>query len=287
MSMGTVQQWQVVGLSALAAGFTLWSLWQTVPQVFARLRSFLTTQAQRESAELFWFFDIERMFRAYVALMVIAGGVMWLLTGVALAGLAFLVLAVVAPRMAWKAMRRRRQRRFDEQLPDALLIVAGALRVGLGLPAALQQMVQEASEPLSQEFGLLLREHRLGVAFDQCLLGLNRRMPTQSTILMVSAMRVSIQSGGTLAETLETAAHTLRQRLQMDGKVRALTSQGRMQAWVVGGLPMLLLLIMARLEPSTVAVFWSGPLGWAALTLIGFLELMGALVIRRIVSIDV
>ncbi len=278
---------RIVLPSAFSAGLLCWSALHVVPAAFEGFRQSVTAQAEQESAQLFWFFDIAMAFRLYVAVMLFAGAAVWLFSGLALVGLLVPVLMVALPRLAWKAMRKRRQRRFDEQLPEALLIVAGALRAGLGLPAAVQQMTQEARAPLSQEFGLLLREQRLGMMFDLCLFNLGRRMPTASTTLMVSAMRVAAQSGGNLAQTLERVSTTLAMRLQMEAKVHALTAQGRMQSWVVGSLPALMLLVMAKLQPALVAVFWDTHAGWAALGVIVVLEVLGMLAIRRIVHIDI
>jgi tight adherence protein B len=184
-------------------------------------------------------------------------------------------------------MRRRRLRRFEEQLPDALMMLAGGLRAGVGLNSAIRQLVAEAEPPLSQEFTLMLREQRLGVTLQQSLGNLARRVPTPTTTLVVSAMRIAAETGGGLAETLERTAHTIRSRLQMEGKIRALTSQGKLQAWVVGALPLLLMLVLDKMEPVAMGELWHTAMGWAVLALIGFLEFMGVYVIRRIVAIDV
>ena len=118
------------------------------------------------------------------------------------------------------------------------MTLSGNLRVGLGLSLAFQQVVAEAQAPLAQEFALMLREQRLGVTLERSLNNLSRRMPTQTTTLVTAAMRIATETGGGLAETLERTAQTIRNRLQMEGKIAALTAQGKLQAWVVGLLPM-------------------------------------------------
>ena len=133
----------------------------------------------------------------------------------------------------------------------------------------------------------MLREQRLGVTMEQSLSNLSRRVPTQSTTLVVSAMRIAIETGGGLAETLERTAATVRSRLQMEGKIGALTAQGKLQAWVVGLLPMVLMLVLDHMEPEGMALLWHSRLGWATLAVIGFLEFMGIYVIRKIVAIDI
>jgi len=184
-------------------------------------------------------------------------------------------------------LRKRRLRKFEEQLPDALMMLSGGLRAGAGLTSAIQQLVAEAQNPLAQEFSLILREQRLGVTMEQSLNNLGRRVPTQTTVLVVSAMRIASETGGGLAETLERTSVTIRSRLQMEGKIDALTAQGKLQAWVVGSLPVALMLILNKMEPEAMGMLWHTRLGWATLVVLAFLEFMGVYLIRRITSIDV
>jgi tight adherence protein B len=116
---------------------------------------------------------------------------------------------------------------------------------------------------------------------------LGHHLPTQTTVLVVSAMRIANETGGGLAETLERTSNTIRSRLQMEGKIRALTAQGKLQAWVVGFLPIVLLLILQRMEPEAMALLWTTRIGWGALFALVFLEFMGIFVIRKIIAIDV
>ena len=191
------------------------------------------------------------------------------------------------PRIAYRLLREQRMRKFEEQLPDALMMLSGGMRAGVGLSSAITQLVREAQAPLSQEFNLMLKEQRLGVPLEQALANLNRRVPTQSTTLVVSAMRIAHETGGGLAETLERSAHTLRSRHQMEGKISALTAQGKLQAWVVGLLPIGLMLVLNKMEPEAMAMLWETRLGWGVLGVIAFLEIMGIYVIRKIITIDV
>ncbi len=173
------------------------------------------------------------------------------------------------------------------QLPDALHVLAGGLRAGTSLTAAIAQLVREAQAPLAQEFDLLLREQRVGVALDQALENMNRRLPMASITLVVSALRIASATGGGLAETLERAAQTLRNTLAMEDKIRALTAQGKLQAMVLGALPLLLVFVVAQLEPEAMALLWSTQIGWATVSLVLLLEIFGIMLIRKIVAIDI
>jgi tight adherence protein B len=191
------------------------------------------------------------------------------------------------PRFVYARLRQRRLCRFEEQLPDALTMLSGALRAGLSLRSAIGQLVMEAPAPLGQEFTLLLREQRLGATLEQSLNGLARRVPTPTTVLTVSAMRIASETGGGLAEMLERTANTVRSRLQIEGKISALTSQGKLQAVIVGLLPVGLMFVLNEMEPGAMSVLWHTPMGWGALAVIAVLEGLGIFVIRRIVAIDV
>lgn len=133
----------------------------------------------------------------------------------------------------------------------------------------------------------MLREQRLGVTWEAALQHLQTRMPADSTSLVVAAMRIAAQTGGNLAEALESIAQTLRARLQLQAKLRALTSQGRMQAWIVGALPLLLLAVLDQLEPDIMGLLWHTPMGWGVLSVVVVLEVAGVLLIRRIMRIDI
>jgi tight adherence protein B len=177
--------------------------------------------------------------------------------------------------------------RFEQQLPDLLLSLAGALRAGAGLQSALQTIVAQSPEPLAQELGLVLKEQRVGVPLEQALSSLRQRMPGEGTQLLVSALVIALHTGGNLAETLERIGHTLRARLHLLGRIDALTAQGRMQAWVMAGLPLMLGLVLTGLEPDAMQILWYTPLGWGVLMLVAVLELSGIWLIRRIVRIQV
>lgn len=277
----------IVLVVAVAAALLTWFVIDVGTVTMARYHEHFTRRARFQVREFFLFIDPSRLFAANLALMLLCGVVAWLLAGSVIVALAAVLLTAFLPRILYASMRRRRFAQFESQLPDALMTFSGALRAGIGFSSALQQLVGEAQVPLAQEFSLVLREQRLGVTLEQSLSNLQRRIPTQSTILVVSAMRIASETGGGLAETLDRTSQTIRSRLQMEGKIGALTAQGKMQAWVVGMLPLVLMLVLNKMEPDAMALMWQSRLGWATLAVIGFLEVMGVYVIRKIVAIDI
>lgn len=272
---------------ALSAALLAWVAIEVGTAGLQRYRDSFTHRVRFQAREFFLFIDPRQLFIANLAAMALIGAAAWLAFDSFVAVLPVLGLMAVVPRLLYAWMRRRRLLKFEEQLPDALMMLAGGMRAGAGLSSALNQLVAEARAPLVQEFSLMLREQRLGVTLEQSLNNLGRRMPTQTTTLVVSAMRIAVETGGGLAETLERTSHTIRSRLQMEGKIRALTAQGKMQAWVVGLLPLFLMFILNKMEPEAMSELWHTPLGWGVLAVIVFLEVMGVYVVRKIVTIDV
>lgn len=272
---------------ALSAALLAWFAVDLGTVTLAHYRAQFTKRAKFRAQEFFLLVDPKKLFAANLAVMALGTLLAWMLTGsVLLAVPVFFALAML-PRMGYAWMRKRRLRQFEQQLPDALMMLCGGLRAGASMSSAIQQMASEAQNPLAQEFSLVLREQRLGVSMEQSLNNLSRRVPTQTTVLVVSAMRIASETGGGLAETLERSSHTIRSRLQMEGKIEALTAQGKMQAWVVGSLPILLMLVLNQMEPDSMAMLWHSRIGWATLVVIAFLEVMGVYLIRRITAIDV
>lgn len=255
--------------------------------ILADYRARFTRDARFRLGELFLFVDPGRLFALNLLVLISVGLLAGILSGQPLLGIGSALAAAALPQFALGWLRRRRLRQIEAQLADALQIVAGALRAGVSLPAALQQLVREGRAPLAQEFDLLLREHRLGVRLDSALEHLSERVPVQAMTLVVAAMRIAIETGGSLAEALERVAITVRSQLAVEGKVRALTAQGKLQAIVVGALPLLLLLVLDRMEAEAMSLLWTTQMGWATLTVIALLEFFGVLLIRRVVAIDI
>ena len=272
---------------AIAIALLTWSLFDIGTRGLARYRQMFTAQTNFSMRELFLFIEPERLFALNLSLMLLVGAAAWLLSGSVVTALLALVAAAFLPRQVLNYLRRKRLDALEQQLPDALLTLAGGMKAGVSLTQAIQQLSAESRPPVSQEFDMVLREQRLGVSLDDALDNLGRRVPLQSITLTVSAMRIASETGGQLAETLERASQTLRTKLAMEGKIRALTSQGKLQAMVVGALPLFLLVVLNKMEPEAMSLMFTTPMGYATLAVIALLEIFGVLIIRKIVDIDV
>ncbi len=260
-------------------------------QIFGRIvknwEDRLKTDTTRRLQDFFLFIDPSALWSGNVVLSLSLALIAWALSGLWWAAMLIGVLVFLSPNWLVARLRQRRLAQFDGQLPAMLLALAGALRAGAGIQAAIVQITNQAAAPLSQEFGLVQRQQRLGISFEQSLDDLFERMPSESTGLLVSALKIATQSGGNLAEALERIAQTLQARQQIQGRIRALTSQGKMQAWVMAGLPLLLMIVLNTLDPAAMQPMWFHPAGWIVLAIIFLLEALGIWLILKIVNIDI
>lgn len=279
--------WLALALSMVSVVLLTWQVQLWLGPALSRYREIYTEDARTKLSEIFLFIDPVQLWTWAVMLSIVIAGLTYALTKSAVLTTLGVLFAVRIPPYAIAALRRRRLARFELQLPTALLTLASAIRAGIGLSTALRHVTDHSDAPLVQEFGLVLREQRLGIPFDTALEHLRNRVPSEACTLMVSALRVASHTGGNLAETLERISHTLRERLHLHGKVRALTAQGRMQAWIAGALPLLLLVVLSYIDPDSMAMLWTTPLGWCTLAVLCGLELAGMLLIRRIVAVDI
>jgi tight adherence protein B len=277
----------VIAIVALAAITIIWTVIQIAESGLRKQKQNLQATAAGSLSEMFIFVDATKLFYINVIAFVTVPTVIYALTENPVFALGAAVAIVIGPRFLVAWIKHRRGRKFEEQLPDALLMVAGTLRAGASLNVALESMVSESQPPLAQEFELMLREQRLGVDLDTALQNMERRMPLQDFIMVVAGMRISREVGGNLADTLEGIADTLRRKLTMEGKIQALTAQGRMQGIVMTCLPLFLMFILKYMEPVAMAPLFNTWYGWLTLAFIIVMEFVGYFFISKIVNIDV
>jgi tight adherence protein B len=236
---------------------------------------------------MFVFVEAQFYINLYMAVVLILPGFIWLLSGKFILGVLCFALVLIVPKIGLDLLLKKRLKTFEKQLPDALVMMAGSLRVGASLTSAVETLVREAPAPMSQEFGLYLRERKLGENFEAALTHMETRVPLEDFSMCISAIRISREVGGNLAETLEILADTLRRKLTMEGKIDSLTAQGKLQGIVMSSLPVLLIIVLMRIEPAAMGMLFTTRIGWAVLALVSAMQVLGFLAIRKITSINV
>lgn len=273
--------------SALSAGLLTWMGVKFITQASVNYREKFTSHAKVKLADLYLMIEPERLFAMNLVFIVITFILVFFSFGSIILSLISAVIMGFVPNVAFKLLTKRRQKTFISQLPDMLQSSSTAMKAGSSLNHAIESVVNEGSGPISQEFDLFLRELRVGVDFNQALDNIYLRVPLIDFKLVISGMQISREIGGNLADTLERLADTLRRKLEMEGKIDALTSQGRAQGIVMTCLPLVLGYILYLMEPEQMSLLWTQWYGWLVMGLVAFMEIAGYLVIRKIVNIDV
>ncbi|MEL0585325.1 MAG: type II secretion system F family protein [Candidatus Thiodiazotropha sp. (ex. Lucinoma kazani)] len=265
----------------------IWVLLTFSMQGFERYQSVFTERTESKLENLFLFVDTKKVFLLNVISLLVLPVAVYLLTGslfyVALSIIALLVL----PKLLLMRLEIRRKANFIAALPDALSQIASGMTAGQTFLSALEMMVKETRGPISQEFSLVLREQRLGKSLAEAMDNLGERVQTEELDLVVTATQIANEVGGNLSEIFHRLSLSLRRKMEMEGKIQALTSQGILQGWVVGLLPFFIIGALYFVDRENIAPIFSNLLGWIFLAIIFILEAIGGLMIRKIVNIDI
>ena len=205
-----------------------------------------------------------------------------------------LVLAVLAgaalallPLMYLQRQRRLRLVLMERQLPEALDLMTRALRAGHAFSSGLQMAGDELAEPIAGELRLVHDEINYGTSLPQALLNLSERVPVTDLRYFVVAVLIQRESGGNLTEMLVNLSRLIRERLKLHDRVRVLSAEGRMSAWILGLMPFGLAGLLNLLNPEFMSALWTDPIGITILKWLAALMVMGILMLHRIVRIRV
>jgi tight adherence protein B len=189
---------------------------------------------------------------------------------------------------AWLMNKRRvRLKKFGTQLPEALELVARALRAGHSLAAGMHVVAEESPAPIADEFARVYEEQKLGVSIESSLNGMCERVPNMDLRFFVTSVAIQRQTGGDLAEILDKIGYVIRERFRILGQVKALTGEGRLSGVVLIALPFVLLAVMLWIQPAYVATLWTDPRGIKMSAFALGSQILGAIVIKKIVDIKV
>jgi tight adherence protein B len=183
--------------------------------------------------------------------------------------------------------KQKRINRFEEQLPEAMDMLARSLKAGHAFTGGLQMVGQEFSDPIGTEFSKTLDEINFGVAYEDALRNLSLRIDSDDLKLFIISVIIQRTSGGNLAEILENIGRLIRERFKLKGNVRTLTAEGRISAYVLLGLPFFIGYAIYFLNPGYISVLFRDPIGHFMLVAAGVMMIIGAVVMKRMVDIKV
>ena len=288
--------WLVPGLYLLCLGGLTYFILDSFHSAAADYAAAYSENTSRQMEDMFLFIPPRRILELAAASAAVCFLLGFLLFG-GVDGQAFLIgvgvgglMAAVGwtiPKRVLAVLKQRRLERFNLQLVDSLVNMSNALKAGFSLQQAIELVVKEGQNPISQEFGMYLHQMRVGLPMEEALASLQKRVGSDDLALMVAAFETARQTGGNLTEVFEKIAHTIRERLRIELRIKTLTAQGRLQGVSVGAMPLLLGVAMFFLDPVMMMAFLHSGVGLAMLAAVIILELLGALLIRKIIKIDV
>lgn len=183
--------------------------------------------------------------------------------------------------------RNQRFNKFEQQMPEALDLMVSALRAGHSLASSLGLVARETSEPIGPEFRICHEEQNYGLEMRTAMENLVSRVPLQDVRIVATAILIQKESGGNLAEVLEKAAHVIRERFRLKRQIRVHTAQGRLTGWILTFLPVALGFGLYIVNPDTMSILWKRPVGRDLLFGASVMTIIGGLIIRKIVRMEV
>jgi tight adherence protein B len=203
-----------------------------------------------------------------------------------LVAIPFAILGGYAPIGYIKFVRNRRMLKFDEQFPEAMDLLARALRAGHALTTGLSMVAEELPDPIGPEFKALYDQQNFGLPLPQALKNFADRIPSMDAKFFVTAVLTQREAGGNLSEVLDNLAAIIRDRFKVKRQVRVISAHGRITGWVLSALPACLALLFATTSPEKYREFYMNPLGMQMIAFGLLLQVVGVIVIRKIVKIE-
>lgn len=205
-----------------------------------------------------------------------------------------LIFGAVATVAGWKAPKpfvdwyyRRRVKTFVLQMVDSLSLMSNGLKSGLSIVQSLSLVTQEMPDPIKQEFNEVLRQNKIGVPLEEAFTSLGNRIRSDDVEMFVTSINILKETGGNLAETFDTIVGTIRERIKIENKIDAMTTQGFYQGVFIMAIPPILGTVFYTSDPVFMRPLFTTPMGWAIVMAIFLLEAVGFFVIMKIIKIDV
>jgi len=252
-----------------------------IGESFQRLMRRRVTKATAQLSGMFVEVPAAKLLLLYVLPPVLLGAVGVVATGSFAGGAGGAVVGLALPGMFIKGMRAKRRGKFNEQLVDGLMILSSSLKAGLSMLQSIEIVVEEMPPPIAQEFGLVIKENKMGMPLNESLERLKKRMTSDDLNLVITAILVARETGGDVTEVFTKLIETIRERKKVMEKVKTLTIQGKLQGIVMSLLPVGFAAIAFSMNPRFFDLFLENALGQALLGTAVGLELIGILLIWK------
>ncbi len=227
----------------------------------------------------------EEFFMLWIVATFVPAALVNLVTQSLLATLLAVVVFALVPPWYIRSLKKKNSEAFEEQLSSCLMLISNGLRSGFSFEQAFESSAEDSKDPLKKEFGRASREMKMGIGLERALNGVSERTDSKNMKLVTSAVLVQRQVGGNLADILDNVSDTIRERITIKKNIKTLTAQGRISGIIIGALPVFMLLVIGIVNPSYVSVFTTTSVGRLMLAACAVFELVGALVIRKIIDV--
>jgi tight adherence protein B len=197
------------------------------------------------------------------------------------------IIGVLLPSALLSFLQSHRQSQLQTQLPDALMIMAAGIRSGFSFTRCLQLVAEEMKSPIGPEFARTVHEITIGRSTQEALGRLVARTNSYDVDLCVTAVNIQLEVGGNLATILETIAETVRERFRLKGEIASLTAEGRLSGWVLFIAPIFMFFFLMKNNPDYMQILLDDPMGRIALYGAGMMMLIGGVIIKKMLDIDV
>jgi tight adherence protein B len=203
-----------------------------------------------------------------------------------LLGLGAGVIATYIPIWIVQRARTKRMLKFEEHFPEAIDLIARALRAGHALPTGLGMVADELPAPVGTEFRMLYDEQNFGLTLPDAMRNFARRIPVLDARFFVTAVLTQREAGGNLAEVLDNLSSVIRERFKVKRQVRVISAHGRITGWILACLPPSLALVLSVINPAFIRILTHDPIGQKMIIAAVVLQTIGTLIIRKIVNIE-
>lgn len=254
----------LIGVFGLSCGSVAALGMITYPMVADRVTSTIQRKADEASLQLediFIRLSRKQLWMIYALSPPVVGVLLWLMTGQGPMGLVGMVLGFMVPHLSIKFIQKTRLKKFHAQLIDGLLLMSSSLKAGLSMLQAFTVLAEEMPTPISQEFGLILKETKMGVNLDEAMYHLKKRISTDDVNLFVTAVLVARESGGDVTHIFGRLVETLRERKKIKEKIKTLTFMSQMQGFLMAMLPFVFSWIVYQMNHNYFQFFVQDPMG--------------------------
>jgi tight adherence protein B len=191
------------------------------------------------------------------------------------------------PKPIVDMMYRNRCDKFVNQMVDGLGLMSNGMRSGLSVVQAMGLVSQEMPDPIQSEFNLIMSQNKLGVSLEEAFVNLSKRVVTDEVEMFVTSVNILKETGGNLAETFDTITTLIRERIKVEGKIKALTAQAFWQGIILMCVPPFMAGVLSQTDPELMKPMFSTPIGWLILSAVVVLEVVAFFVIQKVTKIDV